>query len=66
MSKLKHNECVSLLVNRITLIEKLAQDWAKIKKLNLPTEDFISGIRSKHNPAIIQIMSKVAENAFMD
>jgi hypothetical protein len=66
MSKLKHNECVSLLVNRITLIEKLAKDWAKIKKLNLPTEDFISGVRAKHNPAIIQIMSKVAENVYMD
>ena len=66
MSKLKHNECVSLLINRITLIEKLAQDWAKIKKLNLPTEDFISNIRAKHNPAIIQIMSKVAENVYLD
>ncbi|MHA1365592.1 MAG: hypothetical protein ACTSXA_04430 [Candidatus Heimdallarchaeota archaeon] len=66
LTKLKHNECVSLLVNRITLIDKLAQDWAKIKKLNLPTEDFISGVRAKHNPAIIQIMSKVAENVYMD
>lgn len=66
LSKLKHNECVSLLINRITLIEKLSQDWAKIKKLNLPTEDFISGVRAKHNPAIIQIMSKIAENVYMD
>jgi len=66
MSKLKHNECVSLLINRTTLVEKLAQDWAKIKKLNLPTEDFISNIRAKHNPAIIQIMSKVAENVYLD
>ncbi|MHA1126166.1 MAG: hypothetical protein ACTSO7_10585 [Candidatus Heimdallarchaeota archaeon] len=65
MSKLKHNECVSLLINRTTLIDKLAQDWAKIKKLNLPTEDFISGVRAKHNPAIIQIMSKLAENVYM-
>jgi hypothetical protein len=66
MSKLKHSECVSLLLNRVALIEKLAQDWAKIKKLNLPSEDFITNVRNKHNPAIIEIMDKVAINAFMD
>ncbi|NHJ47626.1 MAG: hypothetical protein FK733_07550 [Asgard group archaeon] len=66
MTKLKHSECVSLLMNRIALIEKLAQDWAKIKKLNLPTEDFITNVRNKHNPAIIQVMDKVATNAYMD
>jgi len=66
MTKLKHSECVSLLINRITLVEKLSQDWAKIKKLNLPSEDFITNIRGKHNPAIIQVMDDVAENVFMD
>jgi len=66
MTKLKHSECVSLLVNRVALIEKLAQDWAKIKKLNLPSEDFITNVRSKHNPAIIQVMDNVAVNLFMD
>ncbi|NHJ39746.1 MAG: hypothetical protein FK731_06905 [Asgard group archaeon] len=66
MSKMKHSECVSLLLNRVALIEKLAQDWAKIKKLNLPTEDFITNVRNKHNPAIIQVMDKVAANIYMD
>ncbi len=66
MTKLKHSECISLLINRVALIEKLAQDWAKIKKLNLPSEDFITNVRSKHNPAIIQVMDNVAVNLFMD
>lgn len=67
MMKLKHHsECVSLLINRVALIEKLAQDWAKIKKLNLPSEDFITNVRTKHNPAIIEVMDNVAENFFMD
>ncbi|NHJ05344.1 MAG: hypothetical protein EAX90_11005 [Candidatus Heimdallarchaeota archaeon] len=66
MTKLKHNECVSLLINRVTLIEKIAQDWAKIKKLNLPSEDFVSNIRAKHSPTMLEIMEKVAFNAFMD
>ncbi|NPE06749.1 MAG: hypothetical protein GNW80_00575 [Asgard group archaeon] len=67
MLKLKHHsECVSLLINRVALIEKLAQDWAKIKKLNLPSEDFITNVRTKHNPAIIEVMDNVAVNLFMD
>ncbi|MCK5046931.1 MAG: hypothetical protein KAS22_10150, partial [Candidatus Heimdallarchaeota archaeon] len=61
-----HSECVSLLINRVALIEKLAQDWAKIKKLNLPSEDFITNVRTKHNPAIIEVMDNVAVNIFMD
>jgi len=65
MAKLKHDECVSLLLNRVTLIEKLAKDWAKIKKMNLPTEEFITNVRAKYNPAIIQVMDNVAENVFM-
>jgi len=67
MVKLKHHsECVSLLINRVALVEKLAQDWAKIKKLNLPSEDFITNVRTKHNPAIIEVMDNVAVNIFMD
>lgn len=67
MVKLKHHsECVSLLINRVALIEKLAQDWAKIKKLNLPSEDFITNVRTKYNPAIIEVMDNVAVNLFMD
>ncbi|MBK5112007.1 MAG: hypothetical protein KGD59_03835 [Candidatus Heimdallarchaeota archaeon] len=66
MTKLKHSECLSLLINRVALIEKLAQDWAKIKKLNLPSEDFITNVRTKYNPAIIQVMDNVAINIFMD
>jgi len=65
MTKMKHDECVSLLLNRVTLIEKLAKDWAKIKKLNLPPEEFITNVRAKYNPAIIQVMDNVAENVFM-
>ncbi|NHK31017.1 MAG: hypothetical protein FK730_06670 [Asgard group archaeon] len=66
MSRLKHSECVSLLMNRVALIEKLAQDWGKIKKLNLPTEEFITNVRNKHNPAIIEVMEKVATSVYMD
>jgi len=66
MTKKKHSECVSLLINRVALVEKLAQDWAKIKKLNLPSEDFITNVRAKHNPAIIEVMDNVAVNLFMD
>lgn len=65
ISNLKHSECVSYLLNRVNLIEKLSKDWAKIKQLNLPTEDFITNIRAKHNPAIIQVMDDVASNVFM-
>ncbi len=65
MSKMKHSKCVSLLINRVALIERLAQDWAKIKKLNLPSEDFITNVRGKHNPAIIQVMDDVAVNVFI-
>jgi hypothetical protein len=66
MRRLKHSECVSLLMNRVALIEKLAQDWGKIKKLNLPTEEFITNVRNKHNPAIIEVMDKVATSTYMD
>jgi len=66
MLKMKHSECVSLLLNRVTLVEKLSQDWAKIKKLNLPTEDFISNVRDKYNPAILQVMDDVAINVFYE
>ena len=53
-------------MNRVALIEKLAQDWGKIKKLNLPTEEFITNVRNKHNPAIIEVMDKVASSAYLD
>ncbi|MBD3191327.1 MAG: hypothetical protein GF308_11820 [Candidatus Heimdallarchaeota archaeon] len=66
MSNMKHSECVSLLINRIALIEKLAQDWAKIKKLNLPQEDFLVNVRSKHGSEMAAIMDRVAENVYMD
>lgn len=65
MTKLpKHSECLSLLLNRVNLIEKIAKDWAKIKQLNLPSEDFVATIRSKHNPAILEIVERVAKNVF--
>lgn len=66
MGNMKHSECVSLLINRVALIEKLAQDWAKIKKLNLPQEDFLVNVRSKHGAEMVSIMERVAENVFMD
>jgi len=66
ISNLKHSECVSYLLNRINLVEKLSKDWAKIKQLDLPTEDFITNVRAKYNPAIIQVMDDVASNVFMN
>ena len=66
MAKMKHSECLSLLINRVSLIEKIAQDWAKIKKLNLPSDDFVSTIRAKHTPAMLEIMERVASHAYMD
>lgn len=66
MSKQKHNQCVSLLINRVSLIEKIAQDWAKIKKLDLPSDDFVSTIRAKHTPAMLEIMEQVASHVYMD
>ncbi|MBN1328091.1 MAG: hypothetical protein JXA54_01345 [Candidatus Heimdallarchaeota archaeon] len=66
ISNLKHSECVSYLLNRVNLVEKLSKDWAKIKQLNLPTEDFITNVRVKYNPAIIQVMDDVASNVFMN
>ncbi|MHA1557430.1 MAG: hypothetical protein ACTSPM_10915, partial [Candidatus Heimdallarchaeota archaeon] len=66
MSKQKHSQCVSLLVNRVSLIEKIAQDWAKIKKLNLPSDDFVNTIRAKHTPAMLEIMERVASHVYME
>ncbi|MFW9922340.1 MAG: hypothetical protein ACFFDW_03525, partial [Candidatus Thorarchaeota archaeon] len=60
----KHSECISLLINRVNLIEKIAKDWAKIKQLNLPSDDFVATIRSKHNPAILEIVERVAKNVY--
>lgn len=66
MSKMKHNECVSLLINRVSLIEKISHDWAKIKKLDLPSEDFVSAIRAKHTPAMLEVMERVASHVYME
>ncbi|MEA2069725.1 MAG: hypothetical protein U9O98_00390 [Asgard group archaeon] len=65
MSKMKHSECVSLLLNRVSLIEKLAKDWAKIKELDLPSTDFLNSVRAKHGQGMVEIMDKVAKNVFM-
>jgi len=66
MTKQKHSECVSLLVHRVSLIEKIALDWAKIKKLDLPSDDFVNTIRAKHTPAMLEIMERVASHVYMD
>ncbi len=66
MTKQKHNECVSLLINRVSLIEKISQDWAKIKKLNLPSDDFVNAIRAKHTPAMLEVIERVASHVYMD
>ncbi|MHA1156780.1 MAG: hypothetical protein ACTSQK_11800 [Candidatus Heimdallarchaeota archaeon] len=66
MSKQKHGQCVSLLVNRVSLIEKIALDWSKIKKLDLPSDDFVNTIRAKHTPAMLEIMERVASHVYME
>jgi hypothetical protein len=65
MRNMKHSECISLLLNRIALIKKIAQDWAKIQKLDLPSKDFLTNIRSKHSPAIVEVIRRVAENVYL-